>query len=861
MENFAIQLGNMEFFGTGGLIILGIVLVLIIFTAIVLYYFSQKVTRKIYKNLTTFKQTVLLVTVPKYEDIESGQVSGDPKSQQELAEKIAIMESFFSNIAGLKSQKGIKHEYIGRSDHMSFEIVLKNGLIYFYVVVPEKLKDFIEQQITAQFSDAVIEEVEDYNIFDPKGVVVGAELKFKKEYIFPIKTYKNLDSDSLNAMTNALSKLDKDSGAAIQVIARSSNPDWHKWGQQTASIAYQGKKISEAMSESGSGFSLSAIGKFFSGWAGTPAKDPNKEPEKLYQLSDMEKEIIKGIEEKAAKGGLDINIRIIVSANNEVKAKGYLDNILNSFGQFNIYEYGNAFARYVPKKNKLINNFIFREFNEKTKMIMNTEEVTSVFHFPLGHVDTPNIVWLQAKSAPAPTNMPTEGLYLGDNYYRGVKTPVYIKREDRRRHFYLIGMTGTGKSKWMDMLAIQDIHNGEGMCFIDPHGDDVDYILSTIPKERAEDVIIFDPTDYDRPLAINMLEYDPAKPEQKIFAVNEVFAIFDKLYDLSATGGPMFEQYFKNAALLIMDDPESGSTLMEISKVLADEDFRKYKLSKCKTQVVKDFWEKEAQKAGGDASLANMVPYITSKLSPFIANDLVRPIIAQQKTSLNFREAMDQQKIILVKLAKGKIGDINANLLGMIVIGKILMASLGRSDVPEDQRKDFYLYIDEFQNFLTESINVILSEARKYRLCLTIAHQFIGQLVMAGGDEKTKKAIFGNVGSKASFRIGVEDAKEMAQEFTPVFNEYDLTNVPAYNNFVKLMVDNANPPAFNMKIPFVKDLYPSNPELATAITDLSRLRYGRDRNVVEAEVTERAKIGKKESLIKKGDEFGDFDFD
>jgi len=482
-------------------------------------------------------------------------------------------------------------------------------------------------------------------------------------------------------------------------------------------------------------------------------------------------------------------------------------------------------------------------------MLLNTEELTSVFHFPSGHIETPNIVWLQAKAAPSPINMSREGLYLGDNIYRGVKTPIHIKRADRRRHFYIIGMTGTGKSKWMDMLAIQDIHNKEGMCFIDPHGDDVDYILSTIPKERAEDVIIFDPADYDRPLAINMLEYDPKNPEQKIFAVNEVFAIFDKLYDLKATGGPMFEQYFKNAALLIMDDPASGSTLLEISKVLADDEFRAYKLSKCKTQVVKDFWEKEAQKAGGEASLANMVPYITSKLSPFLANDLMRPIISQQKTSLDFTKAMNEQKIILVKLAKGKIGDINANLLGMIIIGKILMAALGRADLPEEERKDFYLYIDEFQNFLTESINVILSEARKYRLCLTIAHQFIGQLVVSGGDEKTKKAIFGNVGTKACFRVGVEDAEEMVKEFTPVFNEYDLTNAAAGSNFIKLMIDNANPPAFNMKIPWVKDMYKSNPELAKAITELSRLKYGRDRTMIEKEVIERSKIGTSKDFL------------
>ncbi|MBD3359231.1 MAG: type IV secretion system DNA-binding domain-containing protein [Candidatus Buchananbacteria bacterium] len=851
MGNFSIQLGESIVLGPEALIIGGLVLFFIILALVVLYWLSQKITRRIYKNLTSFKQTVLLVMVPKYEVSESGEKTGQPKSQQELAERVAIMETFFANLAGLKAQKGFKSSFLGRTDHISFEIVLRDGLIYFYVVVPETLRDFIEEQITAQFPKAVVEEVEDYNIFNPKGTVLGSMLKFKKEYIYPIKTYKKLEADSLNSLTNTLSKLDENSGAAIQVIVRSATPAWHKWGQQAASAAYQGKKISQAVSESSQGFSLKKISNFFQDWVGTGEKKNEKqEPEKPYQLSEMEREIVKGIEEKAAKGGLDVNIRIVVSADNESKAKSYLENILNSFSQFNIYEYGNAFARYSLKKEKLISDFIFREFNEKAKMIMNTEEITSVYHFPLGHTETPNIVWLQAQNAAAPTNVPVEGLYLGDNFYRGQKTPIRIKKEDRRRHMYIIGMTGTGKSKWMDMLAIQDIHNGEGMCYIDPHGDDVDFILSCVPKERAEDVVVFDPSDFERPLALNMLEYNPAHPEQKIFAVNEMLAIFDKLYDLKATGGPMFEQYMRNALLLIMDDPESGSTLLEISKVLADEEFRNYKLSKCKTPVVKDFWEKEAQKAGGEAALANIVPYITSKLTPFIANDLMRPIVSQQKSSLNFREAMDQQKIILVKLAKGKIGDINANLLGMIIIGKILMAALGRSDTPESQRKDFYLYIDEFQNFLTESINVILAEARKYRLCLTIAHQFLGQLVLTGGDEKTKKAIFGNVGTKACFRIGVEDAEEMAKEFAPVFNSYDLVNNPAFNAFMKLMIDNANPPAFNIKIPWVGDLYQSNEELKKAIIELSRLKYGRDRNVVEAEVMERSQMGTSRNIIK-----------
>jgi hypothetical protein len=343
----------------------------------------------------------------------------------------------------------------------------------------------------------------------------------------------------------------------------------------------------------------------------------------------------------------------------------------------------------------------------------------------------------------------------------------------------------------------------------------------------------------ERPFGLNMLEYDESHPEQKTFVINEMIGIFDQLYDLKSTGGPMFEQYMRNAMLLIMEDPESGSTLMEISKVLADEDFRRMKLSKCKNPIVHDFWTKEAEKAGGEAALANMVPYITSKLTTFISNDMMRPIIAQQKSTLNMREIMDNGKILIVNLSKGKIGEINARLLGMVIVGKILMAALSRVDIEESQRKDFYLYMDEFQNVTTNSISQILSEARKYRLCLTLAHQFIGQL-----KEEISKAVFGNVGSVFSFRVGAEDAEFIQKQFEPVFSVNDLVNVDNYNCFARILINNQLTKPFNMAT------YPpskGSPEIASAIKELSRLKYGRDAATANAEIMERTKIKMEEA--------------
>jgi hypothetical protein len=389
----------------------------------------------------------------------------------------------------------------------------------------------------------------------------------------------------------------------------------------------------------------------------------------------------------------------------------------------------------------------------------------------------------------------------------------------------------------MKSMVKQDIEEGRGVCVIDPHGDFAEDALGFVPRERAEDVIYFNPSDVDRPMGLNMLEYDPKYPEQKTFVINEMLKIFDKLYDLKSTGGPMFEQYMRNAMILVMDDPESGSTLMEIPKVLSDEEFRKYKLERCKTQVVKDFWIKEAQKAGGEASLQNMVPYITSKLTPFIANDVMRPIIGQQISAFNVREAMDGQKILLLNLSKGKLGDLNAYLIGMVLVGKILMASLSRTDMRPEERKDFYLYIDEFQNFLTDSISSILSEARKYGLDLTIAHQFVGQLTEKGGGTVIRDAIFGNVGTMTAFRIGAEDAEFLVKEFQPVFGEYDLLNVEAFTANMKLLIENTASRPFNFH-PIAPER-PKTRELAEMIRELSRYKYGRKRELVEAEILER----------------------
>lgn len=749
-------------------------------------------------------------------------------------EEIGAMEQLLTTLSNIKEKKSIIGHLLYSEPYIALEIANPAGHeeIQFYMAIPKKFRESIEKQVHSYFPHASVEKISDYTIFSPGSFTSAASLKLKHSFALPILTYEHMEIDPLSEISNALSKLQTEhEGAAIQIILRPAGKSWRKHGRGIAHRMQQGKQLKDAHTPS---LALE-IGK---GIVKTMQNKPQEEilKKETVQLTPEEQELVKKIEMKSGKAGFKANIRLVASAGNQQKADEILAHMENAFAQFENHDVNHFIVHKRMKEKKISFDYIFRNFDEEHSIILSTEEIASIFHFPISTTETPKIKWLKAGAAPPPLNIPKEGLVLGYNDYRGVKTDIRLSDSDRRRHLYTIGQTGTGKSNFLQEMAKQDARNGKGFCFIDPHGDAIEDILTAVPKERAEDVIVFDPSDMERPFGLNMLEYDPAHPEQKTFVINEMIGIFDQLYDLKATGGPMFEQYVRNAMLLIMEDPESGSTLMEISKVLADEDFRKMKLSKCNNPVVLDFWIKEAEKAGGEAALANMVPYITSKLTTFVSNDMMRPIIAQQKSTINFREVMDSGKILLVKLSKGKIGEINAHLLGMVIVGKILMNALARSDMAEDERRDFYLYLDEFQNVTTNSIAQILSEARKYRLCLTIAHQFIGQL-----KEEISKAVFGNVGSMVALRVGPEDGEFLEKQFSPIFMASDLVNVDNYKGFARVLISGELSKPFNVNFnPPTR----GNQEAANYLKELSRLKYGRDANIVNREIMERARFAR-----------------
>ena len=801
------------------------------------YYASQTRAAK------AFHRVVLRIRVPKERKSEGqgGQVGGEDRLEQ-IKEEIAITETFFATIGGLRAQKGLHAWLKGRDDFFSFEIVVHEGLIYFYVDLPKRAHQFIEQQIHAQYPYAQIEEMTDYNIFSEHSTIVGAYITGTKKKIFPLKTYTDMESDPLSGLLNALAKIrEHNSSAAVQFVVRSAHKKWRRSGIKIVREVKKGKKFEDVSGGASFTKMLSKTGEYASEAFNAGKKDDLTAKKDQYQLSAMEEEMLKGIETKLSKGGMDVTIRVLSVSDHEDIARLNLDNIVNSFSQYNLYRFGNSVKALVPRKQgNLIRDFIYRSYSQKRSLLLNTAEMASLWHLPLHSTEAPNIAWLKGRSAPPPANLPKEGLLMGYVEYRGQKEDVRLKVKDRQRHLYIIGKSGSGKSVTVANLAIQDIKDGKGVCIVDPHGDLVEAVLEHIPKHRADDVIIFDPSDLERPIGLNMLE--PKDEDQKDFAVQEMISIFYKLFPPEMIG-PMFEHNMRNVMLTLMADIENPGTIIDIPRMFTDDEYVKIYLKKLTDPVVRAFWEKEMAKTS-DFHKSEMLGYLVSKVGRFVGNEMMRNIMGQQKSGFDFRDVMDNEKILLVNLAKGKTGEVNAKLLGLIVVAKLQMAAMGRADMAEEDRKDFYLYIDEFQNFVTDSISTILSEARKYKLDLIIAHQYMGQLTDDKGKSDIRDAVLGNVGTMMVGRIGPDDSEILAKEFAPVFGSYDLLNTPQYSFYAKMLIDN------QASKPFLMRAYPpqkGNVELAAAIKQLSRLKFGRDKRIVVAEILERTKLDQPES--------------
>ncbi len=737
-------------------------------------------------------------------------------------EMMGLMEQWYASMQALAGDPTNKEK-----NYYSLEVGIANGTTTasFYCAVHIDYAALFEKVVIGVFPTAQVrEQKEDYNIFHTHAVTACAYASSSTHPTLPIKTYAEMEADPMSLILSSFTKIAKDNeGLSLQVLIRPSGDVFAKRYGEMLEDLRKGETFKRVVDkQSVIKESLHILGKMFE----SKTKE-QMEKEKEKRATFVDETAMKHVQEKLSKTIVETNIRIVSSATTLPRAQAIRADLEASFAQFS--QVGGNSIKWVEvqgsKQKAMLHRYSYRLWNEDESYPLNMSELASVFHFPMQNKDVGNVRAQTATQAQAPLDMPVEGVILGVNKFRGQDTMIHMSREDRRRHLYVIGQTGTGKTSILKNLIIQDIKNGDGCCFIDPHGNDIMDILACIPPERSQDVVYFDPSYIARPVGLNMLEYDKNFPEQKTFIVNELLGIFNKLFDMKTSGGPGFEQYFRNATMLVMEHPESGNTLLEIARIFSDKDFRDYKLSKCKNPLLLQFWQ-NAEKTTGEQGLQNWTQYVNSKFDVFLSNDIMRPIIAQEKSAFNIREIMDSKKIFLVNLSKGRLGDINSSLIGLILVGKFLQAALSRvgtTDLP-----DFYLYIDEFQNVTTPSISSILSEARKYGLSLNLAHQYIAQL-----PEDIKSAVFGNVGSMALFRVGPDDAPYLEPQLSPTFTASDLMKIENYHAYMKMLIRG------EPKKPF--DIVTLPPEQGDRtriepLKELSYLTFGRPKEEVDAEI-------------------------
>lgn len=759
----------------------------------------------------------------------------DPEEREEgigdqIKERIAVAEQFLSTLSNLPTRWWDRVLY-GRPIVVLEIIAQPDDKIVFYAGTERRYLDHLEKQIYAHYPDSEVSSASDFTIFEQGDSIRVGSMRLARKQHLPIATYQELEADPMQTLTGALAKIRGGDAAVIQFVLEPASKRASKKAAKVARRTVRGRQADVGGSTFGG--VLSDVRKATTKSA-QEKQDARQEGTQLTQRTQQRVELV---EQKMVQQQFNVNIRVGVSTRGSDEAERVFNAVIAAFSQYDMPDLNALELKRPSSPKRFLRDLIFRMPRSRFANVLSTTELASLFHFPLPTTGTPNILWRGAKVAPATPDLPTSGVLLGYNKYRGVEQPIYLAEEDRRRHMYLIGQTGTGKTTLFLNMIIQDIQAGYGVGVVDPHGDLIEDIMMHIPPERADDVVLFDPRDKERPIGFNILE--TRDEAQKDLVVNEVVQVLQKLAARlnPESVGPMFEHYLRNALLALVEDPDA--TLIDIPRMFVDEDFRKRIISKNTNPTVLQFWEKEfAQSQRGQMS-ADMLSYVISKLGRFISNETVRNMIGQAHSSFDVREIMDNQKILLCNLSKGMLGDINSDLLGFVLVSKIQIAALGRANMPEEQRKDFYLYLDEFQNFTTDSIATILSEARKYKLDLNLAHQFIQQL-----DEEIRDAVFGNVGTMVSYRVGVDDAEFLEKQFQPVFKEYDLLNLNRFTAIIRLLAGSTPQRPFSLSVPAPPA--GGDAQVREMVRERSRATYGRSKVDVEKEILQRFKYGSSE---------------
>ena len=812
--------------GAGPLIVSFIVIVIIAAGITVAFLQYRNMLREAKNYERGLKMVPLLIHLPP----TSEDVNGSNRDERDLTEEVLSQAQVMYNIISSTATKGFKSKVYGQR-HMSFEIVARGGLVHYYAVVPLVLVDVIRQAVAAAYPSARLEEVTDANIFSKVGKMsgtIGGEFTLKKSFVYPISTYQESKRDASRALLNALSSASREDGIGVQFLLRPAYDGWSKASESHIDGMKKNKGKKKGLAGVAPLDIMEALWKPPEGGDKDEAKNPEDK-----QLTSLEQAEVDAISEKTRYPAYEVLIRVVISSNTAARSQVLLKNIIAAFSLFDSPR-NNGFKFSLTRNvEEMTTAYIMRFFPQEARSnILNSVEMATLFHLPgSSAIPTSQVKRQMSKQVDGPTDILDEGLLIGYNEFRGVKKPIRIGTKDRRRHVYIIGQTGVGKSVLQENMAYQDMMDGRGFAFIDPHGDLVESLLGKVPKERVEDIIYFNPADMTNPIGLNMFEFDT--PDQKDFLVQEAINMLYGLYDPGHTGivGPRLEHIFRNCALLLMADP-AGGTFIDVPKCLIDPEFVKSKLKYVKDQQVIDFWTKEFPASQRSNEAGEVVSWVVAKFGPFISNDAMRNIIGQTKSGFNLREIMDNNKILLVNLSKGKMGELNSKLLGIIFVMKFQAAAMSRADIPEDQRVDFSLYVDEFQNFATDSFESILSEARKYKLSLIMGNQFMTQLT-----DKIREAIVGNVGTVISGRIGVTDAELMVKKFQPTFDVDDLAKLPNFQSITSVMINNVPSAPFSMN--WIPPMGRANNQLRDALVRLSAAKYGKPRAVVEKEIFDR----------------------
>ena len=872
-----------------GFVVNFVVWFLVILATILIFILSKKIIQLSFEIWFSRNLVYMKITLPKADS----KLDKEKETKKDFKEKIWIMSMFYKaihKIAETWFKETVLNALFGHSK-ISLELIYDKWEVWFYVTTYKNYVNIISQHLTSNYPDAEIK------IVDPKEwwyvklwekwyKMRAASLWKEHDDYFPIKTYKYLEDDPINNFTNVFWWLSKEDKAVFQIVIKPESSRYNRKAKNAASLVAKWKY---KKSRKHVWWILSILYNplraivEWSEWIVKSTNAPWASEWDAYKIfNQAETESQKIMWESAAQPAFKSSIRIIVESKSWNDAQNWVHAIVAAASIFTD-EYNNALdnpqmiedafhivitpLRYFAFKYKLV--WFFQNIS-----YFSTDEVSTLFHLPdITYNRSPIISWLEYKKLSPPHNLkfPSEPTILKEkdekwneievhrhlwgfpvykdwvlmwwNEYRNKKTPIYFNRKDRWRHHYVIWKSGWGKSVFIGYLARQDVRNGDWVCVIDPHWDLVEDVLAFTPKERAKDVIVFDPADDERPMWLNMLEVISDDPEirkrEMDRAALDATEIFIKIFG-DEIFGPRIQHYFRNWCLTLMEDIEDGWTLIDVPRLFTDDAFMQYKTSKVKNPVVKSFWDHEYANTW-DREKQEMIPYFSSKFWPFITNTTIRNIIWQPKSAFNIREMMDNRKILLVNLSKGKIWALNAQLLGLIFVSKVNMAAMSRADMPEKERKDFYLYVDEFQNFATETFWEILSEARKYHLALIMAHQFIAQIWGKSGQKwdkpSIKDAVFGNAWTIMSFKVGAEDAEYMEKEYAPLLSQQDIIGIANFTAYCKLNIDNATTRPFDLKT--IWDNNYKSEKIASVIKEYSRKKYWRKRKYVDMEIEAR----------------------